>query len=97
VEANRRETPVLALITDDWTHVHPDHAIDVVLDRFGRNPGVLPVLSRTDVEAVEGVITSDTLMRVFGARKTARATKTQAAPPPAEPPTQPPAPPESPA
>jgi CIC family chloride channel protein len=93
IEAGRAETPVRELMTDDWTHVHPDHAIDVVLDRFGRNPGVLPVLSRTDVEAVEGVITADTLMRVFGARKAARATKGQATQAAAEASTSPPAPP----
>jgi hypothetical protein len=47
--------------------VHPDHAIDVVLDRFGRNPGgLLPVLNRANVQAVDGVITRETLMRVFG-------------------------------
>ena len=88
VEAGHGDIPVLSFVSDDWAHVHPDHAIDVVLDRFGRNPGVLPVLSRTDVEAVEGVITADTLMRVFGARKTARATR----PPQAQTVPEPPAP-----
>jgi len=65
----RLAEPVSALAVDDWAHVHPDHGIDVVLDRFGRNPGLLPVLSRANVHAVEGVITQDTLMRVFGRRR----------------------------
>jgi len=66
------ERPVAEFVTEEWAHVHPDHAIDVVLDRFGRNPGgLLPVLSRANVRAVEGVVTRETLMRVFGS-KTAR-------------------------
>lgn len=75
VAAGRADQPVSGLVSEDWAHVHPDHAIDVVLDRFGRNPGALPVLSRTDAETVEGVITTDTLMRVFGAKRAARATQ----------------------
>jgi CIC family chloride channel protein len=63
----RPEASVASLMIHDWTHVHPDHAIDVVLDRFGRNPGgLLPVLNRANVQAVDGVITRETLMRVFG-------------------------------
>jgi CIC family chloride channel protein len=61
--------PVTAVAVDDWAHVHPDHAIDVVLDRFGHNPGLLPVLSRANVNAIEGVITQETLMQVFGRRR----------------------------
>jgi CIC family chloride channel protein len=68
----RAETIVGALAAGDWAHVHPDHAIDVVLDRFGSNPsGLLPVLNRANVQALDGVITRDTLMKVFGS-KTAR-------------------------
>jgi len=62
----RGQQPVASVMSEDWTHVHPDHGIDVVMERFGRNPGVLPVLSRSNVNAVEGVITRDTLMQVFG-------------------------------
>jgi chloride channel protein, CIC family len=78
VAEGRGDQPVSGLVSEDWAHVHPDHAIDVVLDRFGRNPGVLPVLSRADTETVEGVITTETLMRVFGAKRTARATQAPA-------------------
>jgi CIC family chloride channel protein len=72
----RMAEPVSAVAVDDWAHVHPDHAIDVVLDRFGRNPGLLPVLSRANVHAVEGVITQETLMRVFGRRGRAQSSAT---------------------
>ena len=66
MSAGRGQQPVASVMSEDWAHVHADHAIDVVLERFGRNPGVLPVLSRANVHAVKGVITRDTLMRVFG-------------------------------
>ncbi len=68
----RSEAAIGTLVVDGWAHVHPDHAIDVVLDRFGNNPGgLLPVLSRANVQALDGVITRETLMTVFGS-KTAR-------------------------
>jgi CIC family chloride channel protein len=67
IAEGRPEASVASLMIHDWSHVHPDHAIDVVLDRFGRNPGgLLPVLNRANVQAVDGVITRETLMRVFG-------------------------------
>jgi len=76
VAAGNGETPVADLAVDDFAHVHPDHAIDVVLDRFGRNPGdLLPVLNRANVRAVDGVITRETLMRVFGSKTAYRREK----------------------
>jgi len=66
MSAGRGQQPVASVMSEDWAHVHADHAIDIVLERFGRNPGVLPVLSRADIHAVKGVVTRDTLMRVFG-------------------------------
>ncbi len=42
-------------------HVHPDHAIDVVIDRFSEVDGDLPVVSRADATILEGVITADAL------------------------------------
>jgi len=84
VGEGKSETPVAALMSEDWAHVHPDHAIDVVLDRFGRNPGgLLPVLSRANIRAVEGVITRETLMRVFGSKAARR--RERDAPPPEKP------------
>jgi CIC family chloride channel protein len=78
VAAGRAETPVVEITTESWTHVHPDHGIDVVLDRYRQNPGVLPVLSRVNVHTVVGVVTQETLMRVFGTKATV---KTAAVPP----------------
>jgi CIC family chloride channel protein len=72
VDAGQAETLVSDLATETWTHVHPDHGIDVVLDRYRRNPGVLPVLSRVNVHTVVGVVTKDTLMRMFGTKATTK-------------------------
>lgn len=80
--AGRPETPVSKLVADDFAHVHPDHAIDVVLERFSRNPGLLPVLSRVNIHTVVGLITRDTLMRVFGSKAASQASAKGSAPPP---------------
>jgi CIC family chloride channel protein len=71
MSAGRGQQPVASVMSEDWAHVHADHAIDVVMERFGSNPGVLPVLSRADINSVKGVITRDTLMRVFGRKAAA--------------------------
>lgn len=73
VADGRSASPVSSVMSVDWAHVHPDHGIDVVLDRFNRNPGgLLPVLSRANVQAVDGVITRETLMQVFGSESARR-------------------------
>jgi CIC family chloride channel protein len=43
-------------------HVHPDHPLDVVLDRLAQSDGVLPVISRADTRRIEGLITADSVM-----------------------------------
>jgi predicted transcriptional regulator len=54
---------VASLLIRDPAHVHPDHALELVLKRLAQNPGLLPVLSRTDVHHVEGIITPQTLIQ----------------------------------
>jgi CIC family chloride channel protein len=44
-------------------YVYPDHLIGVAIERLGKTPGLLPVLSRGRVSRVEGVITPRTLVR----------------------------------
>jgi hypothetical protein len=44
-------------------HVHPDHPLELALERFKRNPGLLPVLSRSGTHRVEGIITLETIVR----------------------------------
>lgn len=54
--------PITGLIIKEPAFVHPDHTIGIALERFGKNPGLLPVLSRGDLLHVEGVITPKTLI-----------------------------------
>jgi hypothetical protein len=60
--------------------VYPDHPIDVVLDRFAQTGGLLPVMSRTAVGRVEGVVTLDSILRVIDRRARRRETGAPAAP-----------------
>jgi chloride channel protein, CIC family len=43
-------------------HVHPDHPLDIVVDRLSQSDGVLPVVSRTDAHYVEGIVTADSIL-----------------------------------
>jgi CIC family chloride channel protein len=53
----------LSSIADNaFPHVHPDHPLDVVLERFAESRGLLPVVSRAAARHVEGVITSDEIL-----------------------------------
>ena len=54
-------------------HAHPDHPIDVVLERLAESGGLLPVVSRTEASRVEGVITRDSILSVGGGLRRRRA------------------------
>jgi CIC family chloride channel protein len=56
-------TPISSFITSNQTHVHPDHGLDLVLERLGKSPDILPVVSRNDVRRIEGVITPQTVVQ----------------------------------
>jgi CIC family chloride channel protein len=72
-DAHRGSDSVASLVSDRYVHVHPDHAFEVVMERFADSPELLPVVSREDVRRVEGVITADDLTRyVRGRRETSR-------------------------
>jgi CIC family chloride channel protein len=58
-EAGRCDETVLAVLNEEFVHVHPDHPLDVVLERLAASTGVLPVVSRAAVQCVEGVIRLD--------------------------------------
>jgi CIC family chloride channel protein len=60
--AGKDNDPLSAVVSAQFDHVHPDHAIDIVLERFAESDGVLPVVSRTESRRVEGVITRDSLL-----------------------------------
>ncbi len=63
MDAGRGSAPVASIVTAA-THVHPDHPIDVVLERFAQSGGLLPVVHRSAAQRIEGVITRDALARI---------------------------------
>jgi CIC family chloride channel protein len=57
-------------LDDAFPHVHSDHGLDVALYRMGTSGlKTLPVVSRNDVTRVEGVITLEDILRVYGLQK----------------------------
>lgn len=50
------------LMISNWAHVHADHSLELALQRFRENPGLLPVVSRGEATRVEGVITLETIL-----------------------------------
>jgi len=48
--------------TTPAVHVHPDHPLDVVIERFAHSDGTLPVVSRNNTRQIEGVITADAIL-----------------------------------
>jgi CIC family chloride channel protein len=63
IQSGKASDPITSLLVEGWTHVHPDHSLEFVLERFRRNPGLLPVLSRSETHHVEGVITLEAIMQ----------------------------------
>ncbi len=63
MQSGRASDPVTSLLVRVWTHVHPDHPLELALERFRQNPGLLPVLSRGGTHRVEGAITLETIMQ----------------------------------
>jgi predicted transcriptional regulator len=51
-----------SVVADSFVHAHPDHSIEVVLERLSESGGLLPVVSRTAAKRVEGVITCDSIL-----------------------------------
>ena len=52
------------VVAPTGTHVHPDHPLDVVLERFARTRGHLPVVDRANASLVVGIITRESLIDV---------------------------------
>jgi CIC family chloride channel protein len=52
---------------DNFPHVHPDHALHLALDRMGASQlDLLPVVSRASVHQLEGVVTLQDLLALYG-------------------------------
>jgi CIC family chloride channel protein len=58
------DTPLSAVVEDSFVHAHPDHPLDVVLERLAESGGILPVVSRAEARRVEGVVTPDSILAV---------------------------------
>ena len=56
---------------DPAVHVHADHPLDVVLERFAQSAGLLPVVSREHATRVEGVVALEDVTRFVEGRRTA--------------------------
>jgi CIC family chloride channel protein len=66
IQSGHGSQTVEALADRSFTHAHPDHPIDIVLERLAGSDGLLPILSRDDARRVEGVITIHDVTRVLG-------------------------------
>jgi CIC family chloride channel protein len=66
--AGRGDELVVSLVDGELIHVHPDHPIDVVLERFEQASGLLPVVSRSKAHDLEGVITIESIMSAVDRR-----------------------------
>jgi chloride channel protein, CIC family len=54
---------VSVILTRDFEHVHPDHPIELVMERLAKSPGLLPVVSRSDEHRVQGVVTPESILQ----------------------------------
>jgi chloride channel protein, CIC family len=63
-----------SIVNPSFVHAHPDHPIDVVLDRLWQSGGLLPVVSRAEADRLVGVVTAESLLRTERFRAEGRAT-----------------------
>jgi CIC family chloride channel protein len=47
-------------------YVHPDHSVEIAIQRLRESDGMIPVLNRRGLARVEGVITREALVRALG-------------------------------
>ena len=51
----------------EFPHVHSDHSLNVALDRMGASQlDVLPVVNRANVHMLEGLVTLQDILRIYG-------------------------------
>jgi chloride channel protein, CIC family len=63
LRAGRGTDRVGALASRQYEYLHADQPLEVALERLGKNPDGLPVLSRSGRRKVEGVVTIDNVMK----------------------------------
>ncbi len=53
-----------------FPHVHPDHGLDLALERMGANQiDILPVVNRADVHKLEGTVTLRDVLNAYGVNR----------------------------
>ena len=59
--------PTGQLDAESFPHIHPDHSLDVALERMGAaHLNALPVVGRANVREILGVITLSDILRAYG-------------------------------
>ena len=68
MEQGLKAERLASLVDTPVVHAHPDHPLDVVLERLAQTPGLLAIVSRDLATRLEGVVTFDQLTRVMRSR-----------------------------
>jgi CIC family chloride channel protein len=76
--SGQKDENVTALVDGEFVHAHPDHPIDVVLERLAESGGVLPIVSRSQISRVEGIVTPETILLLTRRRSHKRASELRA-------------------
>jgi CBS domain-containing protein len=63
------EAPVSTILEREFPHIHPDHPLELALERLKLSHGLLPVLDRKEVNRLEGVITPISVARFVDSKK----------------------------
>jgi CIC family chloride channel protein len=63
VNAGQETAPIESIVERPVVHVHPDHPLDVVVERLAAGGGVLPVIARDDTARLLGLITLEDVVR----------------------------------
>jgi CIC family chloride channel protein len=62
VSSGKGTDPIASLVERSFQHVHPDHPLELALERLKQSSGLLPVLDRSHTSRIEGLITRKTVM-----------------------------------
>ena len=66
-EIRAARIPADALTAEEFPHVHMDHPVDIALRRMAQSKlNVLPVVSRSDVQELQGIISLQDIWRAYG-------------------------------
>jgi chloride channel protein, CIC family len=72
IQSGGGAAPVGSLMDESVLHAHPDHPLDIVLERLAHSDGLLPITSRENARRVEGVITLEDVTRAFWQKRRKR-------------------------